>query len=101
MISELTRYEAFNLCITRAGGQEQLAAAVGVTQPTVSNRFRLSKQMPAEWVLLCEDLYGVSRHDLRPDIYPRPTMVDQGTPDRFVGIDIRRNERRHLDRRVA
>lgn len=98
MISTFTRYEAFQLCVTRAGGQQELADAMGVTQPTVSNRLRLSKQMPAEWVLPCEQLYGVSRHDLRPDIYPRPitertSMVDQGGAGRFMGIDRGTRER--------
>ncbi len=93
MMSTLTRYEAFQLCVTRAGGQQELADEMGVTQPTVSNRLRLSKQMPAEWVLRCEELYGVSRHDLRPDIYPRSAMVDQGGAGRFYGIDRGTRER--------
>ena len=92
MTSNLTRYEAFQLCVIRAGGQDKLADAMGVTQPTVSNRLRLSKQMPPEWVLKAEELYGVSRHDLRPDIYPRAidgrdNIVDQCSDLRFQGVD--------------
>ena len=64
-----------------------MAKDMGVTQPTLSNRLRLSKQMPAEWVLRAEQLYGVSRHDLRPDIYPRQTMTDHGGNSRFHGVD--------------
>lgn len=100
MTSNLTRYEAFQLCVIRAGSQDKLAEDMGVTQPTVSNRLRLSKQMPAEWVLKAEELYGVSRHDLRPDIYPRPIdgrepIVDQCAGLRFQGVD------REAPRKVA
>ena len=48
-----------------------------------------SKQLPAEYVLLVEAKTGVSRHDLRPDIYPRETMVDRGIGTRFIGVDRR------------
>ena len=52
---------------------------------------RSSKQMSVEHVLLAERLYGVSRHDLRPDIYPRdyPPAPDAG--ERFLGVDQRVN----------
>lgn len=43
--------------------------------------------MPAEYVRIAEAATGVSRHDLRPDIYPREEMVDRFVADRFCGID--------------
>ncbi len=87
MTQTLTRYEALCLCLTRAKTQDQMAADLGVSQPTISNWICRSKQMPAEHVLTAERVYGVSRHDLRPDIYPREAMVDEGGHKRIFGID--------------
>lgn len=53
-----------------AGGQAALARIVGVTQPTVWAWLRKG-EMPAEYVLATERATGISRHALRPDIYPR------------------------------
>lgn len=36
---------------------------------------------------MAELLYGVSRHDLRPDIYPREHLVDVGGCGRIFGSD--------------
>lgn len=53
------------------------------------------RQLPAEFVLRAERLYGVSRHWLRPDIYP----VDlPPAPSRFVGVDRRASRGVALDR---
>ena len=43
--------------------------------------------MPAEYVLRTEAATGVSRHDLRPDIYPREAMIDHQVGTRFEGVD--------------
>jgi DNA-binding transcriptional regulator YdaS (Cro superfamily) len=53
------------------GGQRQLAQALGVTYQAVQ-KFR--RRVPAERVLQIEKTTGVSRHELRPDIYPLPTV---------------------------
>lgn len=76
------------MAVIRAGGQEALAALLHVSQPTISNWVNRSKQLPAEHVLLVESTYGVSKHDLRPDIYPREHLADQHVEDRFCGIDL-------------
>lgn len=46
-----------------------------------------SKRVPAEYVLKIEAATGVSRHDLRPDIYPREVMTDRHVGARFNGVD--------------
>jgi len=51
------------------GSQNKLASMVGVTAQAIS-KWRRSK-IPAERVLDVERASGVSRHDLRPDLYPR------------------------------
>jgi DNA-binding transcriptional regulator YdaS (Cro superfamily) len=93
-MTTITRLEALNAAVEAAGSQSQFARDMGTHQPMVWRWLNQSKQLPAEYVLTAERLYGVSRHDLRPDIYPRPIMADQGSADRFYGVD-------HLAKRVA
>lgn len=52
----------------RIGGIVALAKALGITKGAVSQWERV----PAEHVLLVERLTGVSRHDLRPDVFGPP-----------------------------
>jgi DNA-binding transcriptional regulator YdaS (Cro superfamily) len=58
--------------IDLAGGQSALARSCGITQQTVWVWLKKGR-VPAERVLQLERISGgvVSRHDLRPDIYPR------------------------------
>jgi DNA-binding transcriptional regulator YdaS (Cro superfamily) len=56
-----------------AGGQKSLAARIGTTQSLVWYWLARSKRgVPGEYVLPIEAATGISRHDLRPDIYPVP-----------------------------
>ena len=81
---------AFKECLSRARTQTAFAAATGLLQQTVSNLLKRGEVLPAEAVIPAERAYGVSRHILRPDIYPiddvampypvPPTAVVDGTP---------------------
>lgn len=51
--------------------QSEMARVCGVSQPTVWAWINNGKALPAEHVLKVEAATGVSRHDLRPDLYPR------------------------------
>lgn len=62
--------QALESAIDKAGGQTKLANAIGKTQGHVSNWLR-REYIPAEMVLPIEAATGVSRHELRPDLYPR------------------------------
>lgn len=62
---------ALDDAIAKAGSQGKFAEAVGTTQQLVSYWVRKRKPLPAEYVLQAETALGISRHDLRPDIYPR------------------------------
>jgi DNA-binding transcriptional regulator YdaS (Cro superfamily) len=62
---------ALRQAIQIAGSQQLLAEKVGVTQTAVSNWVNRAKRCPAERVLQIERVTGVSRHELRPDIYPQ------------------------------
>jgi len=61
---------AFKECLSRARTQTAFAAATGLLQQTVSNLLKRGEVLPAEAVIPAERAYGVSRHILRPDIYP-------------------------------
>ena len=54
-----------------AGGQKPLADRIGTTQSQVWYWLERSKRgVPAEHVLSIERETGISRHELRPDLYP-------------------------------
>ncbi len=57
--------------VKKVGGQYAMAKALGISQPRVWNWiYRDVKAPSAEYVIPIEKLTGISRHDLRPDIYP-------------------------------
>lgn len=99
MSEDPTRYEALILCRDAAGSDSQMARDLGVAQPKVWRWINQSKQLPSEFVLAAERIYGVSRHWLRPDIYPvdlppapsRWASVDRRTAARSNGVDRRMN----------
>ena len=66
----MTNLEALKKAIDLAGGQTQVAKKCNTTQQRVWNWINRDKKLPAEYVLTIEKLTGVSRHELRPDIYP-------------------------------
>lgn len=61
---------AISTAADRAGGQSALAKLLGITPQAVSRMCRTGR-VPAERVLAIEEATGVSRHDLRPDLYPK------------------------------
>lgn len=56
--------------VLKAGSQSALARALSITPQAVSRMCALNR-VPAERVLDIERLTGVSRHELRPDLYPK------------------------------
>lgn len=80
-------FEALKRAVTVLGGQSAMARLIGVTQPTVWAWLDRAKPLPAEHVLKVEEATGISRHDLRPDLYPREaTPAPQGDDDRLEGV---------------
>ena len=57
-----------------AGSQTALAKALGCTPQNVQ-RMCATGQIPAKHVIRIEKATGISRHELRPDLYP-----EQGDP---------------------
>ncbi len=60
---------ALKKAVEIAGGQTALAELIGSTQGHVS-KWLERNYVPPEFVLTIERATGVSRHELRPDIYP-------------------------------
>lgn len=55
--------------VKASGGQRALARALGI-YPQAVNKWVKANRVPAERVLVLEALTGVSKEDLRPDLYP-------------------------------
>lgn len=64
-------HEAFSRALASFDdNQSRFAAAIGTSQQLVSYWKRHRKALPAEFVLRAEQATGISRHELRPDLYP-------------------------------
>ena len=57
--------------IATLGTQSELVRVLGLSQSTVNSWFRRGQELPAQHVLKVEAATGISRHELRPDLYPR------------------------------
>lgn len=71
----MSKQSPLERAVEKAGGQSAFARLHGVSQPTVWAWVRQAKPLPAEHVLRTEAECGISRHDLRPDIYPRESAA--------------------------
>ncbi len=73
--------------IDAAGSQQRLAEFLGIRSASISE-WKVRGRVPAERVLAVEECTGVSRHELRPDVFgpgaaalrleqPQPTVAEQ------------------------
>ena len=60
------RSQALERAVASVGGQAKFARLIGVTAQAVSQW----DEVPPLRVLAVESVSGVSRHELRPDLYP-------------------------------
>lgn len=69
---------ALERAIDMVGGQSQLARLLGVKQANVWHWLKKADRVPGEFVLAIETATGgqVTRHDLRPDLYPDAQASD-------------------------
>jgi DNA-binding transcriptional regulator YdaS (Cro superfamily) len=58
--------DSLRAAVDAAGGNAALAALLGISRPAVAQW----EVCPALRVLQVEALTGISRHQLRPDLYP-------------------------------
>lgn len=61
---------ALREAVKRIGSQSATGRLLKVSQAAVWEWLRKDKVLPAEHVLTVEAETGISRHDLRPDVYP-------------------------------
>lgn len=79
MGNESTSVVAFRRAVALVGTQVAFARLIGVSQQAVSKRLKAGIPLQPEYVLKVEAATGVSRYELRPDIYQRdehPTPTD-------------------------
>jgi DNA-binding transcriptional regulator YdaS (Cro superfamily) len=60
--------------IIACGGSKKLAAALGISHQAIS-QWTQRGECPVRRVLDVERASGVSRYELRPDIYPPPQFI--------------------------
>lgn len=60
---------ALERAVELAGGQSALARAIGKSQSHIWHWLKVAKRVPAEAAVAIEKATGVSRKDLRPDLY--------------------------------
>lgn len=86
--SQRRAIEAFKLAHERAGGHSALARICGCTPANIKQLIDRGSQLPGRFVLKTEAKTGVSRHDLRPDLYPREdTAAQPSAPPPARGAD--------------
>lgn len=84
MNAYLTRYEALLAVRACFKTEQEMADRFDVSQPTVWRWLNQSKQLPPQHVITAEAISGVSRHVLRPDIYP---VEVSDAPPAWQGVD--------------
>jgi DNA-binding transcriptional regulator YdaS (Cro superfamily) len=78
---DATPFEALKAAIDQAGSQSAMARLCGVSQTAVWKWVQRGKRLPAELTLKVERGTGISRHLLRPDIYPTADSSLVAKPD--------------------
>jgi DNA-binding transcriptional regulator YdaS (Cro superfamily) len=63
-------FSAFVRAVSFAGSQSAFARACGCTPGNIHQLLKKRRLLPGEHVLKAEAATGVSRHELRPDLYP-------------------------------
>lgn len=87
-MSLVTPQEALREAVGRAGSQAALARICGVKQPSVWAWLKQGKTLPAEHVLGVESATGISRHRLRPDLYPPGELSHPPLPSDAEGLSL-------------
>lgn len=73
----VTREDGLERALSSIGGVSSLARAIGVSQPAVSGW----KRVPPDRVLAVEAATGISRTELRPDLYAESELIAPGSLD--------------------
>ena len=80
--------DALRAAVKRVGSQAAMGRLLGVTQQAVGRWLDKGKPLPAEAVLVVEEATGISRHELRPDVYPREGTAETESTDASTEPDL-------------
>ena len=72
--------DALKRAVASIGGQSKTARLLGLSQTSIWKWVSRGKVLPAEYVLKVEAATGISKHELRPDIYPLEILASQPSP---------------------
>lgn len=73
--SDAREIKALHAAVERAGSQSALARLIGTSQATVWKWLKKGQPVTPKLVRKIEAATGVSKHDLRPDLYPCETFA--------------------------
>ena len=73
-------FAAFERAVAAAGSQSELARLIGCTPANIHQLLKARRLLTARFVIPAEAATGVSRHDLRPDLYPREEPAFRPAP---------------------
>ncbi|MBH9536910.1 YdaS family helix-turn-helix protein [Novosphingopyxis sp. YJ-S2-01] len=73
-------HQSLKDAVSKAGSNSALASAIGCSATAVWQMVNKAQRLSVDYVLTVEKLYGSSRHNLRPDIYPREPLFPVGHP---------------------
>ena len=65
--------------VREAGSQSAFGRLIDKRQSVINGWLREGRPLPAEFVLTIEAATGISRHELRPDIYPIEPPASAGS----------------------
>ena len=65
--------------VREAGSQSAFGRLIDKRQSVINGWLREERPLPAEFVLTIEAATGISRHELRPDIYPLEPPASAGS----------------------
>lgn len=84
---------ALDRAVESAGSQQALAQLLGIKPPSVSGWYD-RRRVPAERCIAIEQATGVSRHQLRPDVFgPEPRIQGEALAQLRAEIDSRMSKR--------
>jgi TorA maturation chaperone TorD len=78
--------QALARAVELAGGQSALARAIGKSQSHIWHWLKVAKRVPAEAAVAIEKATGVSRQELRPDLYAEGMSAKSQTMDQTDDI---------------
>lgn len=73
-------FAAFGRAVTAAGSQSEFARLIGCTPANIHQLLKARRLLSGRFVIAAEFATGVSRHDLRPDLYPAEERVPAPHP---------------------